>query len=46
MKKQILSIIISLEHYKDYVTKFTDQIERRLLKGEQIAAEEKDIVHF
>ncbi len=40
-EKQILSIIISLEHYKDYLTKFTDQIERRLLKGETIASEEK-----
>jgi len=41
MKSKILSIIISLEHYKDYLTKFTDQIERRLLKGETIASEEK-----
>lgn len=40
-EKQILSIITSLEHYKNYVKKFTDQIERRLLKGEQIPSEEK-----
>jgi hypothetical protein len=40
-EKQVLSIIILLEHYKKYVTKFTDQIERRLLKGEVIPAEEK-----
>ncbi len=39
--EQISSIIKSLQHYKDYVTKFTDQIERRLLKGEVIPAEEK-----
>ncbi len=30
-----------LEHYKKYVIKFTDQIERRLIKGEAIPAEEK-----
>ncbi|MEJ7681981.1 MAG: hypothetical protein WKG06_29845 [Segetibacter sp.] len=40
-EKQILSIIVMLEHYKKYLTKFTDQIERRLLKGEVIPAEEK-----
>ena len=40
-EKEILTIIILLEHYKQYVTKFTDQIERRLIKGEAIAAEEK-----
>jgi len=40
-EKKIVSIIIMLEHYKAYVTKFTDQIERRLIKGETIAAEEK-----
>src|SRR5215210_4287812 len=37
----ITAIIIVLEKYKNYVTKFTDQIERRLLKGEVIPAEEK-----
>ena len=40
-EKKILLIIIELEKYKKYVTKFTDQIERRLLKGEVIPAEEK-----
>ena len=39
--KQLLEIITSLDHYKNYVTKFTDQIERRLIKGEVIPAEEK-----
>lgn len=39
--KKIVSIIILLQHYKQYVTKFTDQIERRLIKGETIPAEEK-----
>ena len=34
-------LIIVLEKYKNYVTKFTDQEERRLLKGEVIPAEEK-----
>ena len=37
----ILAIIALLMKYKNYVTKFTDQIERRLLKGETIPAEEK-----
>jgi len=36
-----MAIIELLEKYKKYVTKFTDQIERRLLKGEVIPAEEK-----
>jgi transposase, IS5 family len=40
-QEQVLSIITVLEKYKKYVTKFTDQIERRLLKGESIPAEEK-----
>ena len=34
-------IIKELVKYKNYVTKFTDQIERRLLKGEAIPSEEK-----
>jgi len=38
---KVLPIIKLLEKYKNYVTKFTDQIERRLLKGESIPAEEK-----
>ena len=37
----IKAIIVELKKYKNYVTKFTDQIERRLLKGEVILAEEK-----
>ena len=40
-EEKVLSIITGLEKYKNYITKFTDQIERRLLKGESIAAEEK-----
>jgi IS5 family transposase len=40
-QKKIMAIIALLEAYKNYVTKFTDQIERRLLKGETIPAEEK-----
>ncbi len=40
-EKQILLIITMLQHYKDYLTKFTDQIERRLIKDEKIASEEK-----
>ena len=38
---KILITIIMLEHYKNYLAKFTDQIERRLIKGEVIPAEEK-----
>ena len=37
----IMAIILLLEKYKKYVTKFTDQIERRLLKEEVIPAAEK-----
>lgn len=37
----VMAIIAQLVKYKNYVTKFTDQIERRLLKGETIPAEEK-----
>ena len=37
----MIAIIFLLEAYKNYVIKFTDQIERRLLKGETIPAEEK-----
>ena len=40
-EEQIMAIIELLEKYKKYVMKFTDQIERRLLKGEVIPAEEK-----
>ena len=36
----IIAIIEMLNNYKNYVTKFTDQIERRLIKGEVIPAEE------
>ncbi len=38
---QVQTIIAQLMKYKNYVTKFTNQIERRLLKGEVIPAEEK-----
>jgi hypothetical protein len=40
-EEQIMVIIKLLEKYKKYVSKFTNQIERRLLKGEVIPAEEK-----
>jgi transposase, IS5 family len=40
-EEQIIAIIELLEKYKKYVIKFTNQIERRLLKGEVIPAEEK-----
>ncbi len=37
----VKAIIGQLVEYKNYVIKFTDQIERRLLKGEVIPSEEK-----
>ena len=37
----IMAIVLLLDKYKKYVTKFTDQIERRLLKQEVIPAAEK-----
>jgi transposase, IS5 family len=40
-ENKIVALIIVLEKYKNYVTKFTDQVERRLLKGEVIPVEEK-----
>lgn len=40
-ENKIASIILELRHYCTYVSKFCDQIERRLIKGEVIAAEEK-----
>ena len=39
--KKIVTIIILLKHYNQYVIKFTDQIERRLINGEVIPSEEK-----
>ena len=41
--KETMALIlhVSLKHYVIYVTTFTDQIERRLLKGETIPAQEK-----
>ena len=36
-----MAIILMLDKYKKYVTKFTDQLERRLLKEEVIPAAEK-----
>ena len=44
--EQIIVIIELLEKYKKYVTKFTDQIDRRLLRGEEIPAEEKTFSIF
>ena len=38
---RLAAIITQLTKYKNYLTKFTDQIERRLLKGETIPSEEK-----
>ena len=40
-EQQIVAIIILLTKYKGFVTKFIDQIDRRLLKGELIPSEEK-----
>lgn len=40
-EQQAIAIIALLTKYKKYVTKFTNQINRRLLKGEVIPAEEK-----
>ena len=37
----IILFTLSLMSYDNYAKKFTDQIERRLLKGEKIPAEEK-----
>ena len=42
-EEQIIAIIELLNKYKGFVTKFTDQINRRLLKGEVIPAEESAI---
>ncbi len=39
--KLILVYVTALKEYHDFATKFTDQIERRLLNGESIAASEK-----
>jgi IS5 family transposase len=39
--KTILLLVELLQQYNDFAKKFTDQIERRLLKGEKIPAEEK-----
>ncbi|MEO6169241.1 MAG: ISNCY family transposase [Chitinophagales bacterium] len=39
--QKIIVLVIALAHYNDYVKKFIDQIDRRLLKGEQIGASEK-----
>ena len=40
-EQRIVAIIEMLRKYKGFVTKFTDQIDRRLLNGEVIPAEEK-----
>jgi len=39
--KQIIACLSALGYYADYVKKFAGQVERRLLKGETIPAEEK-----
>lgn len=40
-EKQLALLITMLKRYTDYAEKFTDQIERRLIKGEVIPAAEK-----
>jgi len=39
--RSILIALIALRQYCDYVAKFADQVERRIIKGEEIPAEEK-----
>lgn len=36
-----LVLLVELKHYRKYLEKFIDQIERRLVKGEEIPASEK-----
>jgi IS5 family transposase len=38
---KVTALLLVLRNYIDYVKKFSDQIERRLLKGETIPSEEK-----
>lgn len=38
---KVAALLAALTKYKDYAVKLTDQIDRRLLKGETIPAEEK-----
>ena len=38
---KVNALLLVLRHYIDYVKKFSDQIERRLLKGEAIPSQEK-----
>lgn len=38
---KVAALLLALHKYMDYVKKFSDQIERRLLKGESIPSEEK-----
>ncbi len=45
-EEQIVAIIEMLKKYKGFVTKFTNQIDRRLLRGEEIPAEEKTFSIF
>jgi transposase, IS5 family len=40
-QEEVISIILSLQSYCQYVGTFCDQIERRLIKGEKIPSEEK-----
>jgi hypothetical protein len=48
MPLQVSSLLIQmgLKHYLDYMNKFIDQINRRLLKGEEIPASEKVLSIF
>ncbi|MGH2612383.1 MAG: ISNCY family transposase [Rhabdochlamydiaceae bacterium] len=41
LEPETVALLEELQKYGDFVKKFTDQIERRLLKGEVIPAEEK-----
>jgi hypothetical protein len=40
-QQKCLLLLTALNHYNDYSKKFADQVERRLLQGEQIPASEK-----
>lgn len=40
-EQKCILLLVALKQYNDYSKKFADQIERRLIKGEQIPASEK-----
>jgi hypothetical protein len=39
-------LLVALKQYNDYSKKFTNQIERRLIKEEEILSSEKNIFYF